>query len=152
QRRRGKGMASPEPMRVLVVDDDADTRANLRDVLGLDDLDVKTAGSAGGVLARPDLPGFAPLLLGPPLPDGDAEGLLPRLRELAPDAAVLVVTGYADLQGAIAALRHGAADYILKPINPDAIRASLGRIWEGRRLARAKEQSEAAFRMLVEAA
>jgi PAS domain S-box-containing protein len=77
---------------------------------------------------------------------------LPRLRQLAPGAAVLIVTGYADLQGAIAALRQGASDYILKPINAEALRASLARVAERQRLALAKERSEVAFRTLVEAA
>ena len=77
---------------------------------------------------------------------------MPRLKAAAPDAAVIVVTGYSDLQGAIAALRQGATDYILKPLNPDVLRTSLGRIAERRQLALAKERSEAAFRHLVEAA
>src|SRR5262249_28529979 len=54
---------------------------------------------------------------------------------LAPQAAIMIVTGYSDLQGAIAALRQGAADYILKPINPEALRASLARIAERKRSA-----------------
>jgi PAS domain S-box-containing protein len=86
------------------------------------------------------------------LPDGSAEEMLPRLKALAPHAAVMVVTGYADLQSALAALRQGAADYILKPINAEALRASLLRLAERHRLALAKERSEAAFRTLVEAA
>jgi PAS domain S-box-containing protein len=65
---------------------------------------------------------------------------------------VVIVTGDADLEGAIASLRHGAADYILKPINPDALRASLRRIAEHRQLALARQRSEANFRHLVEAA
>jgi signal transduction histidine kinase len=69
------------------------------------------------------------------LPDATADELLPSLRRLAPEAAILVVTGYADLQGAIAALRQGASDYILKPLNPDALRASLARVAERRRMA-----------------
>ena len=59
------------------------------------------------------------------LPDGTAEELLPRLRRLAPAAAILVVTGYADVQGAVAAMRLGAVDYLLKPISPDELRARL---------------------------
>jgi PAS domain S-box-containing protein len=137
---------------ILVVDDDPDTRSNLRDILELDDYRVETASTAAEVLKRNDWDQVAAVLLDRRLPDGNAEELLPRLRQLAPEAAILIVTGYADLQGAIAALRQGAADYILKPINPDALRASLTRIAERHRLTLAKERSETAFRTLVEAA
>jgi two-component system, LuxR family, sensor kinase FixL len=143
--------ADPRP-RVLVIDDDADTRANLCDILELDDFQIETAGSVAETLARDDWDRITAILLDRKLPDGTAEELLPRLRQLSPDAAVLIVTGYADLHGAIAALRQGAADYILKPINPEALRASLARVAERHRLTLAKERSEAAFRTLVEAA
>src|SRR6516165_3659429 len=120
---------------VLVVDDDPDTRSNLCDILELDDYRIETAGTAAEVLRRSDWDRVAAILLDRRLPDGNAEELLPQLRQLAPEAAILIVTGYADLQGAIAALRQGAADYILKPINADALRASLTRIAERRRSA-----------------
>ena len=145
-------MPASSDLRVLVVDDDPDTRSNLRDILELDNFQVETAGTAAEVLRRTDWEGISAVLLDRRLPDGDAKDLLPRLRQLAPEAAIVIVTGYADLQGAIAALRQGAADYILKPINPDALRGSLTRIAEQRRLTRAKERSETAFRTLVEAA
>jgi two-component system sensor kinase FixL len=138
--------------RVLIVDDDADTRSNLCDILELDHFQIETAGTVAETLNRKDWDRISAVILDRRLPDGNAEELLPRLRQLAPEAAVLIVTGYADLQGAIAALRQGAADYILKPINPDALRASLARVAERRRLTLAKERSEAAFRTLVEAA
>jgi two-component system, LuxR family, sensor kinase FixL len=145
-------MGADSDFLVLVIDDDADTRGNLRDILELDHYHVETAGTAAEVLKRTDWSRVSAILLDRRLPDSDAEELLPRLRQLAPDTAILIVTGYADLQGAIAALRQGAADYILKPINPDALRASLTRIAERRRLTLAKEHSETAFRTLVEAA
>jgi PAS domain S-box-containing protein len=145
-------MANDLPGQILVVDDDADTRANLCDILELDGFQVATAGSIAEALRRDNWPVYAAILLDRRLPDGTAEDFLPRLKQLAPEAAVLVVTGFADLQGAIAALQQGAADYILKPINADALRASLRRITEARKLALAKERSEAAFRTLVEAA
>src|SRR5262249_26447447 len=135
-----------------IVDDDADTRSNLRDILALDGYEADEAGSVAAVLRRHDWSGLAAVVLDRKLPDGSAEELLPRLRRLAPHADVLVVTGYSALGGAIDALRQGAADYILKPINPDALRASLARSAERRRLARAKERTEANFRTLVEAA
>ena len=139
-------------LQVLVVDDDADTRANLCDILELDGYRIATAGTVAETLARSDGSAYLAIILDRKLPDGTAEELLPRLRQLAPEAAVLIVTGYADLHGAVAALRQGAADYILKPINPDALRASLTRVAERRKLTLAQERSEAAFRTLVEAA
>jgi two-component system sensor kinase FixL len=145
-------MAAPPPIQVLVIEDDADTRANLCDILELDAHRVDTAASVGEALHRANWAEYSAILLDRLLPDGNAEELLPRLKELAPEAAVMIVTGYADLGGAIAALRQGAADYILKPVNPDALRASLARIAERRHLALAKERSETAFRTLVEAA
>jgi PAS domain S-box-containing protein len=145
-------MGNAMPLRVLVVDDDADTRANLRDILEMDDYQVVGAGTAAEALRQDYSAPFLAIILDRKLPDGTAEELLPRLRRLAPQAAILIVTGYADLSGAIDALRQGAADYILKPINPDALRASLARVAERQLLARAKERSEVAFRTLVEAA
>jgi PAS domain S-box-containing protein len=145
-------MAAVPPIQVLVIEDDADTRANLCDILELDAHRVDTAASVAGALNRTNWAEYSAILLDRLLPDGNAEELLPRLKGLAPEAAIMIVTGYADLGGAIAALRQGAADYILKPVNADALRTSLARIAERRHLALAKERSETAFRTLVEAA
>jgi PAS domain S-box-containing protein len=140
------------PLDILVIEDDVDASANLCDILALDDHRVTAVGYAADALKEIGARPFAAIILDRRLPDATAEQLMPRIKELAPDSAVIVVTGYADLQGAIAALREGATDYILKPYNPDALRASLGRISERKQLTLAKERSEAAFRLLVEAA
>jgi two-component system, LuxR family, sensor kinase FixL len=140
------------PMDILVIEDDADARENLRDILELDEHRVAVAGSAAEAMARDDWSRFAAIILDRRLPDATAEQLMPRLKAAAPDASVVLVTGYSDLQGAIAALRQGASDYLLKPLNPDLLRASLARVAERRKLELAKERSEATFRHLVEAA
>ena len=101
---------------------------------------------------RADWSRYAAIILDYRLPDGNAEDLLPRLSQLAPDAGIIIATGTVGLSGAILALRYGAADFILKPIDAGALRASLARIAERQRLRWAKERSEAAFRSLVEAA
>lgn len=118
----------PYGLRVLVIEDDPDARANLREILELDDHRVEESASAAEALARRDWPGIAAIILDRKLPDALADDLLPRLRQAAPEAAVLIVTGYADLHGAISALRQGATDYILKPIVPDDLRARLRRV------------------------
>ncbi len=113
---------------------------------------MATAGTAAEAMTRRDWARFAAIILDRRLPDATAEQLMPYLKSVAPDAAIIVVTGFADLQGVIAALRQGATDYILKPLAPDLLRTSMRRIVERRQFALAKERSEAAFRHLVEAA
>jgi PAS domain S-box-containing protein len=145
-------MSKRPPALVLVVEDDADTRANLCDILEIDGYAVETAATVAQVLQRDNWEAIGTIILDYKLPDGSAEILLPRLRQLAPKAAVIVSTGVAGLNGAILALQHGASDYILKPLHGDALRGSMARIAERQKLAWAKERTEAAFRTLVEAA
>jgi signal transduction histidine kinase len=127
-------MVPGESWRVLVIDDDPDTRANLRDLLELDGLDVDTADSiaaAAKVLAEtpPDM-----VLLDHKLPDGTAEEALPQIKLLAPRAAVAVVTGFADLDSVIGALRERADEYLIKPVNPELLRNALTKLRERQRL------------------
>jgi hypothetical protein len=126
----------------LVVEDDADTRANLQDILELDEWQVETASSVREVLQRDKWDTLSIVILDRLLPDGNAEALLPIIRERAPHAAAIIVTGYADLDDAISALRQGAADYLLKPVNPDALRASMARLLEQRRTTEELTQSQ----------
>ncbi len=135
-------MADASSLYVLVIDDDPDTRANLRDILELDDHRVETAGTIAEALRRDNWQDIAAILLDRRLPDGTSEQFLPQLKELAPQADILIVTGHADLQGAVAALRQGAADYIVKPINAEAIRASLVRMAQRQQVARELKQAQ----------
>lgn len=137
---------------ILVVEDDEDTRANLCDILEIDGYRVETAGTVSAALNRQNWTEISIIILDYRLPDGNAETLLPQLRQLAPHAAVIISTGVGGLGGAILAVRQGAADYIVKPLDADALRGSLARIAERHKLAQAKERSETAFRTLVEAA
>lgn len=124
-----------QPMAVFIVDDDPDTCGNLSDILELDGYESAWAHSAAEALAHPDLGRASVILLDRKLPDATAEELLPRLQTAAPDAEIMIVTGHADLDSAISALRLGASDYLLKPINPEALRLGLQRIAELRETA-----------------
>lgn len=121
------------PLHVLAVDDDEDILANLRDILELDNYQVETAATAREALNRTDWAKFSAIIVDRKLPDGSAEELLPHFRKAAPGAAVIIVTGYADLESTISALRHGAVDYILKPIKPEELRARLANVAERKR-------------------
>jgi signal transduction histidine kinase len=131
-------------MKVLAIEHDADTQMNLCDILELDGYQVEAAATIREVLGRTNWTELTAILLDRKLPDGTAEVLLPRLRELAPDAAVIIVTGYADLIGTVTALRHGVTDCLLKPINPDLLRATLARV---AKLKEAEERARQAERL-----
>ena len=121
-------MARPVPLISLVIDDDADTRANLCDILELDEYRVETAGTIRCRGTQPHrLGSSSAIILDRKLPDGTAEDSCRGCKQLAPEAAVIIVTGYADLEGAIAAIRQGAADYHPQADQPDCLAHAAGR-------------------------
>ena len=113
---------------ILVIEDDRDALENLRDILELDGHRVTGAATLKEAIAGRNWSDFSVILLDRRLPDGMADAVLPRIHAAAPRAGLIVITGYADLEGTIAALRSGAADYLLKPINPDLLRAAVARV------------------------
>lgn len=123
------------PSTVLVVDDDDGTRSSLRRLLKLDKYVVDEAASVRELFDREDWSKYFAVLLDRRLPDGSADEVLARLKEVAPGASIVIVTGHADIEGSIAALRAGAADYLLKPIEPASLRArlkGLDELWRSR--------------------
>jgi len=120
--------------RILIIEDDPDTRANLCDILEMFGFESFAVGRSVDGLNHPQLGSMDVILLDRRLPDIQADELLPQLRQVAPKADIIVATGFADLDGTIAALRHGAADYLLKPIRPDALKVSIERCLERKRL------------------
>lgn len=146
----GNGADTQSALRVLIVEDDADTRSNLSDILELDGFAVDCAATGREVLQLPQLSEFSAILLDRRLPDTTADLLLPKIRALAPDVAVIIVTGFADVAGIVSAMREGAADYIFKPVNVELLRASVARVVERDRLRQAMQRSESAQRLLME--
>jgi PAS domain S-box-containing protein len=112
---------------ILIVEDDPDARASFCDVLELDGHRIETAGSLAEVRARGRREDLAVVLLDRKLPDGTAEDLYPELRRVAPHAAIVVITGHQDLDGAVAALRAGADDYLPKPLSAELLRTRVAR-------------------------
>lgn len=111
------------PIRVLVADDQAIIRDGLATVLGLlPDIEVVGTAADGAeavrlaVLEHPDV-----VLMDLRMPMLDGVAATVRLRADVPDAAVLVLTTYADDESILAALRAGATGYLTK----DAGRAEL---------------------------
>ena len=70
------------------------------------------------------------------LPGASGVEWVTELREQGSTTAVIFITAYADLQSAIAALRAGAADFLMKPFRMDQMLASVERCLEGQRIQR----------------
>ncbi len=115
----GKGAARNvgEGLKVLLVEDEPDSRALLAEVLRGAGCLVSTAedGAAAAALL-PDW-SFDVAILDVRLPGVDGLSLLRRIRNRRPETAVVLVTGYASVSGAVAALKAGAYDYVVKPFD-----------------------------------
>lgn len=131
--------------RILVVDDDAAIRQTFRQHLEESGYAVDTADSAEQALNR--FAAFAPALVITDLRMPGISGLelLVRVKEHQPDLAVLVITAHEDMRGAIDAMKSGAYDYLVKPLDLDQIDLVIQRCFRERDLARrAQALSESA--------
>lgn len=136
-------LTTARPLRILVVEDEDDARANLQDILEMDGHAVKAAASAGKALDELMWPAPDVLIIDRNLPDGQAEEWIPAMKAKSTSMDTIVVTAYADLNGTIHAMREGVADYLIKPINPEALLASLHRIAERRQIERERDDERA---------
>ncbi len=104
----------PNRRTVLCVDDNAAHCDNLREILEDEGYAVRVAGCCADAMARAE-EGFDVALVDVRLPDGDGVAFAGRLREVAPDAQVIMLTGHATIESAVAAVRAGAWAYLMKP-------------------------------------
>jgi len=103
--------------RILVVDDNEDLRDNLAEVLGAEGYRVIQAADCASAAAAA-AEGFEVALVDVRLPDGDGTDLAARLVAAHPDAEVVMLTGFATIETATAAVRSGAFAYLVKPCAP----------------------------------
>src|SRR5437870_10191658 len=104
-----------ERMRVLVVDDDDDIRAFLASVLAKQSIAVVTAGSGAEAMAVLGREEFDVVLLDLRLLDASGLDVLRWARGAEVDTEFIVLTGHADVETAVEAMRLGAYDFIGKP-------------------------------------
>jgi DNA-binding NarL/FixJ family response regulator len=114
-----KGCALPEkaPARVLVVEDDADVRRLLQRDLRDMGYEVHAVDSAREAIRLLSESSFAVVVSDIRMPETDGVELTRWIKESCPDTEVILVTGYASLETATSAVRLGAADYLLKPVD-----------------------------------
>ncbi|MEM7654189.1 MAG: ActR/PrrA/RegA family redox response regulator transcription factor [Pseudomonadota bacterium] len=110
---------------LLIVDDDNPFRNSLARAMERRGFRVATADSvsAGIAAAHDQRPGYAVLDLR--LGDGSGLEIVPQIREVSPDARIIMLTGYGNIATAVAAVKAGAIDYLPKPADADQVEAAL---------------------------
>ena len=107
--------------KILIVDDDVAFGVMLRTWFQKHGWDVALASSLEGALREHGAARFDLILSDLRLPDGDGIMLLTELREKKIMTPFIIMTGYADVQTAVNAIKLGAFDYLKKPITPDVL-------------------------------
>ena len=107
--------------KILVVDDDTTFCIMLKNWLGKRKFEVENAFTCKEAVKKLEGTAFDVVLTDLRLPDKDGIDLLRIIKEKTPQAQVILMTGYADIQTAVTAIKLGAFDYVSKPVIPDEI-------------------------------
>src|SRR3989441_4401689 len=100
---------------VLVVDDERNIRTLVARVLAPDQIEVQGAGTGSEGIQMADEMSPDLVLLDLRLPDMDGMDVLRTLKNRHPGVAVIIITGFGQIQSAVEAIKVGATDYIKKP-------------------------------------
>lgn len=142
-------------IKVLLVEDDRVLRQALGDTLELGGFAFDAVGSAEEALQAVAQEAYSLVVSDVNMPGMDGHQLLALLRRQQPQLPVLLMTAHAAIERAVEAMRQGAADYLVKPFEPNALLGLVERHAAGR-LPDAEEDGpvacEAASRQLLELA
>ena len=120
------GAQFTEPGAILIVDDEDNIRAGLKAILTKDGHQVRDAASAEEALAVLAAFPSEAAIIDIRMPGMSGVDLLQEIGQRWPHLEVILLTGHGTLETAVAAVRAGAHDYLLKPARPDALRATVG--------------------------
>jgi DNA-binding NtrC family response regulator len=122
---------------ILVVDDEADIRLNLTAVLRLNGFTNAVGCATTGEMFRAlDERGSDLVLLDLSMPTPSGQEVLPRLRERYPEVPVVIITGQNDAESAVACMKLGVYDYLVKAIDETKLITTIRRALEAAALER----------------
>ena len=132
-----KAAETQSSVNILVVDDDAETRDLLREVLGEEGYNVVASSSGEEALEVGKQECFdiiiSDIKLGPNLTGLD---VLKAYKSIQPESEVILITAFGSMETAIEALKGGAFDYLSKPFKIEELLVQVGRALENRALVR----------------
>ncbi|HSC70091.1 MAG TPA: response regulator [Candidatus Methylomirabilis sp.] len=111
--------------RILVVEDDAEMRALLADVLRENGNEVVEASNGAEALIRLRAEPFAAIVLDKNMPGLSGLDLLPGMRTLCPDTPVIMITAFGDIATYVDAVEKGASAYLFKPFRMEELLQAL---------------------------
>ena len=143
------------PGMILVVDDEKTQRETLAGILRKWGHEVHLAATAEDALAQLDGQPVDLILTDLRMPGMSGADLLVKSREVRPDIAVIVMTAFGTIDGAVDAMRKGASDFVTKPLDLDQLELVVQRTMqmkrlerENRNLRRRLEETTAGFTMV----
>ena len=107
--------------KLLIVDDELSVRDSLAKWFREEGYDVTTVESANDALTQLAEQRWDAALVDIKMHGTDGIELQRRMHEIDPEMVVIIMTGYASVDTAVAALKNGAYDYVTKPLDPDEI-------------------------------
>ncbi len=116
--------------KILIVDDDAELRANIREVLVEDGHETFEAADGSDALAQATSGNFNIILLDVMMPNMSGMDILPDLKKNSPRSKIIMITAFATVGNAVEAIKKGACDYISKPFKIDELLITINRALE----------------------
>jgi PAS domain S-box-containing protein len=116
--------------KLLLIDDEPDIVRVLSMSLKVDGYDVVTATSGVEGLEAYDRETPEIVITDIKMPGMDGIEVLKKIKEINPETEVIIITGHGDIENAIEALKHGASDFINKPVKDAALSIALKRARE----------------------
>jgi len=128
-------MAKPKAS-ILVVDDEPAMRLLVTSILKGEGHEVTAAANGEEALQLTEKHHYHLVITDLKMPGMSGVALLERVKQDDPETVVILLTAFGTIEGAVEAMRKGAAHYLLKPLaNPDELRLAVRRILEERRVA-----------------
>ncbi len=112
---------------LLVVDDEPQMLIAINETLRRSGYSVTTAGSGMEALCRLKERYFQVVITDMRMPEVSGLDLLKKVKTVAPQTPVVLLTAYGTIQNAVDAMRHGAYDYLLKPFSAESLEAVVRR-------------------------
>ena len=108
-------------MKVLIVDDERAIRNSLGEILGDEGYEVDTAEDGAVALQKVEKEKYDVIFCDIKMPGMDGVEVLCKLMEMGTDAAVVMISGHADIDTAVECIKKGAFDFVQKPLDLNRI-------------------------------